>query len=261
MSESCCDLSGCEANSCAPETCESNCCVPQDQQDLSGTIVPSEDVIQTSEQALVETTWGLRLRTRMDELSNDLSGTLVVAAPQLHLTDIYIQSMVYLFRFLTVSTQFLQFVWLLLGNVGHGIKRSFQEEIYIFFKDSSYPYSVNDVKFNQSGVPEIEWYYNATKNTFLTARLYTNSQTYHTHHIPFLTAEVKYNDLTLYDISDFINSVRWAGEEGEPMPDVDVLLSAWSLSSGIVLKRSEQMNLCVINTDGNETKVPLRNQA
>lgn len=261
MSESCCDLSGSTPETSAPAQ-------EQPVQDVSGTIVQSGDTIENSEQALVETTWGLRLRNRIDQLSNDLSGALVVpAAPQIHLTDLYLQSMVYLFRFLAVSTQFLQFMWGLLGNVGRGVKRSFKEDIYIFFKGSSYPYFAEDVKLNQSGVPEIDWYYNAATNTFLTARLYASSQHYHTHHIPFLTAEVKYNDLTLYDISEFINSVRWAGvddpdgHQSEPMPDVDLLLSAWSLSSGIVLKRSEQMNLCVINTDGNEMKIPLRNQA
>jgi hypothetical protein len=263
MSESCCDLSGCpcDISGCAtsPESCEPSCCA----QDISGSILPSEDSVETSEQALVETTWGLRLRSRIDQLSSDLSGALVPipAAPQLHLTDIYIQSMVYVFRFLTVSAQFLQFLWVLFGNVGRGVKRSFQDDIYVFFKGSSYPYYINDVQLNRSGMPEIEWYYNAATNTFLTSRLYTNSQSYHTHHIPFLTAEVKYNDLTLYDVSEFMNSVRWAGEDGEPMPDVNILMSAWSLSSGIVLKRSDQMNLVVINTDGIETNVPLRNQA
>lgn len=257
MSESCCDLSGCDANSCTPETCESTCCT----QDVSGSILQNEDVIQRSEQALVENTWGLRLRARIEQLSSDLSGTLVPAAPQLHLTEIYIQSMVYFFRFLATSGHFLQFLWVLFGNVGRGIKRSFQEDMYVFFKGSSYPYYLNDVHLNRSGVPEIDWYYNAATNTFLTARLFTNSQSYHTHHIPFLSAEVRYNDLVLYDVSEFINSVRWAGEESEAMPSVDVLMSAWSLSSGIVLKRSDQMNLFVINTDGNETKIPLRNEA
>lgn len=263
MSGSSSDLSGCDS---PYDTNELHSPI-EEHYDVSGTSIQPEDAVDTSEQALVETTWGLRLRTRMDQLSNDLSGSLVLAPPQLHLTDLYLQGVVYFFRFMAFTTQALHFLWLLVGNVGRGVKRSFQEDIYIFFKGSSHPYYSNDVKLNQSGVPEIDWYYNAATNTFLTSRLYANSQTYHTHHIPFLTAEVKYNDLSLYDISDFINSVRWAGTDDpdghqiEPMPNVDVLLSAWSLSSGIVLKRSDQMNLCVINTDGDETKIPLRNQA
>lgn len=227
-----------------------------EHQDISGNI-PAEDLPISTEEQEVSSTWGLRLRTRMDELAN----RQIVAAPQLHLNEIYIQSMVYLLRFLGASAEVLQFVWLLLSNVGHGVKRTFKEDVYVFFKDCSYPYSINDIKLNCSGVPDIEWYYNATTNTFLTARLFNSSESYHTQHIPYLAAEVKYNDLTLYDVSEFINGVRWAGNEDEAMPNISQLISAWSINSKIVLKRSEQMNLCVINTDGNETRIPLRNEA
>jgi hypothetical protein len=249
MSNECCDLSGCECHiNETPVT------------DISGNT--TEAVVEPTEQERVENTWGLRLRTRMDDLSNQFA--LIQAptqVPELHLNEIYIQSMVYLIRFLRLTGEFLQFVWLLVGNVGKGVKQTFQQPVYVFFKDSDHPYLVSDVQLNCSGTPEIEWYYNATTHTFVTSRLYNNSESYHTHHIPYLTAEVRYNDLILYDISEFINSVRWAGEDSEGMPSVNHLLSAWSISSGIVLKRSEQMNLNVINTDGNEAKIPLRNGA
>lgn len=232
--------------------------------DVSGNIQTSNEIIypeETSEeQSIVEQAWGLRLRSRIHQLTADLSGNFP-PTPQLRLNELYFESVLYFLRFMNLTGQFLQFLWLLFGNIGKGIRKTVKDDIYVFFKDSSYPYSVLDVQLSGSGTPEIEWYYNASTHTFLTSRLYANSQSYHTHHIPYLTAEVKYNDLILYDISDFINSVRWAGEESEPMPNVDHLISAWSLSSGVVLKRSPQMNLCVINTDGEEVKIPLRNEA
>jgi hypothetical protein len=248
-----CDLSGASPN---PEIQET---------DLSGTILSS------SEQEIVETTWGLRLRRRIEQLSEDLSANSICPpaleqlacqkVPQFHMNDLYIQSMVYALRFMKVSAQFFQFVWLLFGNLGRGVQRTFQEDVYIFFKDSCHPYFVKDVQLNVSGVAEVEWYYNSTTRTFLSGNLYNTSETYNTHHVPFLTCEVKYDDLPLYDISEFINSVRWAAEESEGMPTVSHLIAAWSLYSGIVLKRCEQMNLSVINTDGNLTTIPLRNEA
>lgn len=238
--------------------------------DVSGNIPTRNEIVypeeNSEEQSIVEQAWGLRLRSRIDQLTADLSGNFP-PTPQLRLNELYFESVVYFLRFMNLTGQFLQFLWLLFGNIGKGIRKSVKDDIYVFFKDSSYPYSVLDVQLTGSGTPEIEWYYNASTRTFLTSRLYTNSQTYHTHHIPYLTAEVKYNDLILYDISDFINSVRWAGvddpsgHQSETMPNVDHLISAWSLSSGVVLKRSSSMNLCVINTDGEEVKLPLRNEA
>jgi hypothetical protein len=258
--ENCCprDLSGCP--------CDISGCNTNTETDVSGSSVP----VPQTEQEIVEYTWGLRLRRRIEQLSEDLSANIIrppvlqelaiQKMPELHINEVYVQFMVYALRFLNTSAQFLQFVWLLFGNVGRGVQRSFQDDVYVFFKDSVHPYFVKDVQLNVSGTPEVEWYYNSKTHTFISANLYNTSETYHTHHVPFLTAEVKYDDLTLYDISEFVNSVRWAGEN-EAMPSVSHLISAWSLSSGIVLKRSPQMKLSVINTDGNETAIPLRNEA
>ena len=257
MSAELCDVSGC---SC----------------DLSGNPTMSPVPEELDEQSRVEAAWGLRLRTRIQELTEDLSSNLIIlrpltrppsfeqlatATPKLNLNDLYLQGVFCFLRFLTLSAQALQVLWNLCANIGKGVKKTFQEEQVVFFRGSCYPYRLSEIHLNAPGVPEIEWYYNSTSNTFVSARLYNNSAHYATHHIPYLTAEVKYNDLVLYDISDFINRVRWAGEDGEGMPNVDHLVSAWTLSSGIVLQRSPAMNLAVINTDGDEVRLPLRHEA
>ena len=252
-----CDLSGCDLSGCDVSGCDVTGC------DLSGT---TELVVPSDAQRLVESTWGLRIRSHIQSLSSDISGTL---QPQFanykptaeKLNAFYFQSMLYLIRFFMLTLQFLQTSWTVARKTGKAIQDSFRDDMYIFFCGSSYPYHLDDLILSSPGVPAVEWYYNATKNTFVTARLQTNSQNYTTHHIPYLSAQIQYNDLTLYDISEFINSVRWAGEDGEPMPSVDHLVSAWSLSSGIVIEQSTTMKLAVINTDGEDVKIPLRNQA
>lgn len=257
-----CDLSGC--------ACEdlSGCpCV--DMSGCAATLTQEPNPAQES----VEATWGLRLRRQVSQLENDLSNNLIVLHPAIRppsfeeiarynpprLNEIYLQSILGLIQFLRASASFLQLVWQVLANAGNGIRRSFKDDIYVFFRGSSYPYLLDTLELQKPGMPEIDWYYNAKTHTFVTARLYNNSSQYHTHHLPYLSAEVKYNDLVLYDVTDFVNGARWAGEEGEAMPDVNHIISAWTLTTGIVLKRSDGMRLSFVNTDGNDAALPLRN--
>jgi hypothetical protein len=218
--------------------------------DLSGAEYVSDDEGQPM--------WGLRLRSHIQSLTEDTADkTSMVEHTPSRMNEYYLQSAIFLIRFFNLSAECLQALWQFLTSVVKGVKRGLRDNIYVFFQGSSHPYYLDDIQMTSPAIPPVEWYYNAKSHTFISARLYNTSEQYHTHHIPYLTAEVKYNDLILYDISDFINSVRWAGEEGETMPNADHLVSAWTLSSGIVLQRSDAMALSVINTDGEDARVPL----
>lgn len=250
----CCDLSGCV---CDLSGCDSCPCI--------------QERVETSQ----EENDGLRLRNRVEQLLSDLSGNPAILHPifrppvveeltivkTISYHEVYMMSIMYFLQFLNGAYRFLSSSWSLCQNVYKGVKRSLSENVYVFFEDSSYPYALDEIEMKSPGVPSIEWYYNHTTKTFISARLYTNSQHYHTHHIPYLSAELQYNDLTLYNVTEFMNDVRWAGEDGEPMPSADHLVSAWTLYSGVVVKRSDAVSLLVINTDGDEQRVPLRNQA
>lgn len=62
--------------------------------------------------------------------------------------------------------------------------------------------------------------------------------------------------MKLYSLDEFIDTMRFS-EIGANPPDVQTLLSAWSLFSGIVLDKNLEMNLIVINNDGNEDRFAL----
>jgi hypothetical protein len=271
-----CDLSGCDLSGSDLSGSDLS------GSDLSGSDLsgydanpPVQEAIETTElitssdaQRLVESTWGLRLRSRIQTLGEECVRPLPPSFEQIanykptaeRLNEMYFQSMIYLARFFMLTLNFLEATWAVVKKTSRAVRDSFRDDMYVFFEGSSYPYHLDDLVLSSPGVPPVEWYYNASTNTFVTARLQTNSQHYSTHHIPYLSAQIQYNDLTLYEISDFINSVRWAGEDGEPMPNVDHLVSAWTLSSGIVIQRSPAMKLLVINTDGNDAQISLRNQ-
>ncbi len=141
----------------------------------------------------------------------------------------------------------------IVSKVGKGILRSIQSESYVFFSDSYHPYRIQDINLHAPGVASVEWYYDADKKIFIAAPLYENSSDYSPRHFPYLSGEVRYNDLTLHDISDFLNELRWVGNGGAPSPKH--ILAAWSLYSGIVLLHNkDHLTLqCIMDTGNEET--------
>lgn len=155
----------------------------------------------------------------------------------------------------------LQFFWSILSSftsksivVGKSVMRSLQPPLYVFFKGSDYPYRFQDVTVNGPGVAPVEWYYDADKCLFISSTLYNTSNEYETHHIEWLSAEIKYNSMVLYDITDHVEQVRWAGSTA---PTATQVLSAWSLKSGIVLNIKDSLTLHTLNADGTESQIPI----
>jgi hypothetical protein len=183
--------------------------------------------------------------------------TVLTARRPLSYKDLERTVFLYTLKFLMFSWSFVSTVSSFVGTVGKGVVRSLQPETYVFFEGSTHPYSLRDLNLRAPGVAPIAWYYDAKKHEFLSSRLFENSSHYHTHHLDYLASEIKYNDLVLYDISDFIDSVRWAGEEQETAPSAECLLAAWSLDSGVVLQKTQSLFLSVINGEGNTVRISL----
>jgi hypothetical protein len=157
---------------------------------------------------------------------------------------------------------FLQLAWTLLSRAASttqtlslGVVRSFQTQLYVFFQNIPYPYRAQTTTLAGPGVPPIEWYYNADTKVFLSSTIYNTTHEYHTHHLEWLSGEIRYNDLVLYDVSEYLQQVRWAGTA---RPNPSVLLAAWSIHSGIVLNLRDGLILKTINEDGSESSLQLR---
>ncbi len=165
-------------------------------------------------------------------------------------------------RFGLQSLLFLQFVWTLLSQaasttqtVSMNVVRSLQTQLYVFFQGSPFPYRAQTTTLAGPGIAPIEWYYNADTKVFLSSTVYNSTNEYQAHHLQWLTGEVKYNDLVLYDVSEFLQQVKWAGTE---RPTPVLVLAAWSIHSGIVLNLRDGLVLKTINEDGTESSLPLR---
>ena len=155
----------------------------------------------------------------------------------------------------------IQFVWTLLSYVGSkatvvskAVARSLQTKMYVFFQGSNYPYRLQDFTLAGPGVAPVEWFYNADAKVFLDSRLYNTTQEVETHHFDWLSGEIRYNDLSLYDITDFLEDINWGGAQ---KPSPSRVLAAWSLHSGIVLNGKEGLVLHTINQDGSESSLPI----
>lgn len=163
---------------------------------------------------------------------------------RLHALHIYTYSIAAL-----VNTQFVaKKTYVALSN-------AVTDEEYVFFKNDPVPYSLQKVVYSGPATSDPVWTYNLTKNTFTAANRSTRYM-----RLPWLSSIIKYNDMKLYSLDEFIDTMRFS-EIGATPPDVQILLSAWSLFSGIVLDKNLEMNLIVINHDGNEDRFALHTRS
>lgn len=151
----------------------------------------------------------------------------------------------------------LQVLWRIVSSatattqtVSKGVLRSLQAQQYIFFERSNYPYRLQDYSITGPGIAQVEWYYDADTKLFVSSTLYNTTTGYTKHHLEWLCGQIRYNNLVLYDISDFLQQVKWAGTT---RPSAARVMAAWSLSSGIVLSGMEGITLQTINEDGSES--------
>lgn len=156
----------------------------------------------------------------------------------------------------------LQFLWTVLcrvteatQSVSVSVLRGFQGRVYVFFQGSTHPYRLQDYTIAGPGVPAVEWYYNFDKKLFMSSNTYNTTSEINSHHFEWLSGEIKYNNLLLHDISEYLQEAKWAGAA---RPSAAVILSAWSLHSGIILHLSEGIQLHTINQDATESVLSTR---
>lgn len=207
---------------CTSEACESTECAMKD-------LPPPVEMEHPSTESTSQTTW---------EISPEWGIRLLL--------------------FWNATSTFLSTVGGFLWRVGRGVWKGLQPEMFVFFTDSTFPYNKHDLNLTAPGIASIAWYYDPLQRTFIAGRLHDTSDNIRVHHLPFLSAEIKYEGLTLHDITEFMETIRWAGEPDQAPPSAALLLSAWSLHTGIVLHKSEGLKLTVIDDQGNEQNLPLR---
>jgi hypothetical protein len=133
-------------------------------------------------------------------------------------------------------------------TVGTALIVAFQPKEYVFFKGYTTPLLLNNVSLTGPGIPEVTWTYYEGSNT-LVKGLSNESM-----NLPWLSASVRYNGITLYSLDDFVSNMKFSGET---VPPPAVIVGAWSVKSGVYLDRALPLELLVINEDGDEVAFPI----
>lgn len=133
-------------------------------------------------------------------------------------------------------------------TVGTALIVAFQPKEYVFFKGYTTPLLLNNVSLTGPGIPEVTWTYYEGSNT-LVKGLSNESM-----NLPWLSASVRYNGITLYSLDDFVSNMKFSGDT---VPPPAVIVGSWSVKSGVYLDRALPLELLVINEDGDEVAFPI----
>ena len=125
----------------------------------------------------------------------------------------------------------------------------FSPETYIFFDRVSHAYPALKVNpyASTSAIPM--WTYNSDTHEFFEWPMVASSQA--GDQLPLLSMEIVEDGRAAYDLTDFIETVRVYNACGEVCaPYISHIISAWSLSSGIVLDPYKNFVVHLITNEG-----------
>jgi hypothetical protein len=115
----------------------------------------------------------------------------------------------------------------------------FKPDIFVFFDNQDVPISLKNVKeFNTDN----HLCYNLTKNCF-----YENSLL-KPRPLPYLSAIIKNNNGTSYDLTDWISTVKYSSAN---IPNIKRVIMAWFLKSRVLLDISLKYSVEIIDDSGN----------
>jgi hypothetical protein len=137
-----------------------------------------------------------------------------------------------------------------------GAEQIFGPQTYIFFQGITSPYREVMVNPAASGSAPPEWKYDAKNHTFLEYGAATEVQQ-KSHRLPILSLEIVQKDKVIYDLTDFLDTVR-VYASGEKAPSTQHIIGAWGLSSGIILNRTRGYEARMITNQAATFGVPIR---
>jgi len=124
-------------------------------------------------------------------------------------------------------------------------------EYYIFFKNSAYPYRLSNTHAWATGSAVPEFVYWADSKIFMP---WVSNDVYHVapwengNTLPMLSLDLvnTSDDTVAYDLTDFIEGVRYVGES---IPTLNQVIAVWTLVSNVVPNLAE-MKIRYVNEDG-----------
>jgi len=158
---------------------------------------------------------------------------------------------------------FLDTTYSTVSTIYKAVLTAFEPSYWIFFKSKLYPVPLQQISFSAQGSMMPEWTFDATSLRF--APLIQGEHPTTTFamaqgrlRIPILSMNIMSKNRTLYDLTDFVESLRISYVKGlhNATPTIAQLLGAWSINSGAVLDWSQGLFVTLINQNGIEIGVP-----
>ena len=142
------------------------------------------------------------------------------------------------------------------------LQKALSKKQYVFFQYITSPYNILDVIIAASSCAPPLWYYIPENKAFISCNLVasvedTLNSAKRGSPLPILSMEVVENDQVVFDLTDFLSSITVYPSTHNKCPPVAHILSAWTLSSKIVLdrERSFVVRLMDVNAKEYETDV------
>lgn len=116
---------------------------------------------------------------------------------------------------------------------------SFHPEVYVLYRGGSVPVRASDYSKDVAGTSNVDFYYNRETKTI--------SKTLDSSHLPRTLniegASIYHGDICLYDLTDFFDTTRYAGNQD--VPSLEQWVGVWELENGIYLDREKDFKLHV----------------
>jgi hypothetical protein len=142
------------------------------------------------------------------------------------------------------------------------LRQALTKKQYVFFQYITSPYNILDVNIAAPSCAPPLWYYIPENKAFISCNLVgsvedTLNSVKRGSPLPILSMEVVENDQVVFDLTDFLSSITVYPSTHNKCPSVAHILSAWTLSSQIVLdrERSFVVRLMDVNAKEYETDV------
>jgi hypothetical protein len=149
-----------------------------------------------------------------------------------------------------------------IGELIHVMIGVFVPKIYYMFRNVTGGYHIEEYIPWATGSARPEWVFHSGNSTWYpwTGHIHDtlNSPTFHTHPLPILSLEIVDGERAHYDLTDFLEPMR-IGQLGDVLlqtPSVAHLVSAWSISSRVVVDR-ERFRARIIDSEGNTVETIL----
>ena len=141
------------------------------------------------------------------------------------------------------------------------IEQASKPNIYLFLENYPQPFPARLLDLDSPHTAPPELVYNADSTTFYP---YKKDSTYETmiqehkpKRLPVLSIEILDGESNvIFDLTDFIDRVRFINISGTDIPNISEIISAWSIESYVVLNKNNY-NVRYIMNDGEMYELPL----